>query len=78
MKNNKYSHLDSVFVSVAVETRSSFGPQKKVGHYLRSMALDDNSHQYLLPKFSVAVQRGNAATVVGSLPWASKMDDVEI
>ena len=51
---------------------------KELGHRLTSVTLDDSLHQYLLQKISVAVQWGNAASVVGSLPWASKMDDVEI
>ena len=44
---------------------------------MRSETLDENSHQYLAQKFSVAVQ-GSAASAVGSLPWGSKMDDEEI
>ena len=59
-----------------------FGPQTKalkLGQHLKSLTLDENSHQYLLQKKnSVAVQQGNAASVVGSLPWASKMENVGI
>ena len=64
LKNNKYSHQYSayIFVPVAVETCGSFGPQtkaflKELGHHLRSVTSDVNSHQYLLQKISVAVQR---------------------
>ena len=88
LKNIKYSHLDSAykFVLVAVETFYSFNYQtkafflwKELGHHLRPVTWDENSHQYFCAKkISVTVQRRNTASVVGSLPWASKMDDVDI
>ena len=51
---------------------------KELVHRQTSVTLNSNSHQFLLQKISVAVQWGNTASVVGSLPWAFKMDDVKI
>ena len=73
-----------MFVLVAVKTCSSFGPPnkgvflKELGHHLIPVTVNENFHKYLLRKISVAVQLRNASSVLGSLPWASKMEDVQI
>ena len=74
LKSSKYAHLDSnyVFMPVAVETMGAFGQQslsfvKDLGHRLKFATDDPNSLQYLIQRLSVAVQRGNAASVLGSL-----------
>ena len=80
LKNKKYPHLDSayIFISVAMKTCSSFRPPnkgfflKELGRWLASVTLDDNYTNI----YYKAMQQGNAASVVGSLPWASKMDDL--
>ena len=72
-KKAKYSHLDSshFFVPVAVETLGVMGPE--AGHFFRDLGRriaaatsDPLSHQYLLQRVAVAVQRGNAAAVLGT------------
>ena len=83
LKNNKYSHLDSELhiFTCSCGDMPLFQPQtkaflKELGHQLRSVTLNENSHQYLLQRISVAVQRERS--IVGSLPCASRMEDVEI
>ena len=73
-KVSKYCHLDTCyqFVPVAVETCVTFGPQtgeffRELGQLVRRATLEPNAYEYLVQKFSVAVQRGNAASVLGSL-----------
>ena len=74
IKVSKYSHLDSsyLFVPVAVETCGAFGPNaqdflRDLGRRVKTATLEDNAYQYLVQRISVAVQRGNAASVLGSL-----------
>ena len=72
-KKAKYSHLDSshFFVPVVVETLGVMGPE--AGHFFRDLGRriaaatsDPLSHQYLIQRVAVAVQRGNAAAVLGT------------
>ena len=67
---DKCSHLDAsfAFVPVAVETCGAFGPE--AGEFWRRVmrATDEaNAYQYLVQRIAMAVQRGNAASVLGSL-----------
>ena len=72
-KKRKYSHLDRChsFVPVAIETTGVFGPDtvqflRELGRRLQLVSADHNSFTYLVQRLSVAVQRGNAASVMGS------------
>ena len=73
-KVQKYKHLDSCnfFTPVAIETTGVFGPRtteflKELGHRLRQVSGEANSYAYLTQRLSVAVQRGNAASVLGTM-----------
>ena len=66
------------FTPVAIETSGVFGPKtteflKELGHRLRQVSGEANSFAYLTQRLSVAVQRGNAASVLGTI----KMDSEE-
>ena len=72
-KKRKYSHLDQchLFVPVAIETTGVFGPETmeflwELGRRLQLVSADHNSFTYLIQRLSVAVQRGNAASVLGT------------
>ena len=71
-KNQKYSHLSSshCFVPVAVETLGVFGKEahrffREVAQRMKLATDEQLALQYLLQRISVAVQRGNAAAVLG-------------
>ena len=71
---SKYCHLDACyqFVPLAVETCGTFRPQageffRELGRRVRRATLEPNAYQYLVQRISVVVQRGNAASVLGSL-----------
>ena len=73
-KISKHSHLDLtyMFVPVAVEMSGIFGPQslkftEDLGPRLRTATDEANSKQYLLQRISVAIQKGNKASVLGTL-----------
>ena len=77
-KKRKYSHLDQchLFAPVAIETTGVFGPEtmeflRELGCCIQLVSADHNSTTYLIQRLSVAVQRGNAASVLGS---AGNMD----
>ena len=65
---------------MAIETTGVFGPRttqffKELGHRLRQVSGEANSYAYLARRLSVAVQRGNAASVLGTMKVDS--DDEE-
>ena len=73
-------HLDSCyfFTPVVIETSGVLGPKtteflKELGHRLRQVSGEANSFAYLTQRLSVAIQRGNAASVLGTI----KMDSQE-
>ena len=73
-KMQKYKHLDSChfFTPVAIETTGVFGPRtndflKELGHRLRQVSGEANSFSYLTQRLSVAIQRGNSASVMGTM-----------
>ena len=81
-KTLKYAHLNSThhFVPVAVETTGVFGPEvmtlvRELGRRVRAVTGEPRSLQFLLQGTAVAIQRGNAAAVLGT---SSPMDNVFI
>ena len=79
-KRSKYAHLDAShhFVPVAVETSGVLGPEahhflKDFGRRLREAAGEQRSFQFLLQRVSVAVQRGNATAVLGSMKGSTDL-----
>ena len=73
-KRDKYQFLSQThhFVPVAVETSGVFGPDafelfREIGGRIRTLTLEKNSRAYLIQQVSVAIQRGNAASVLGTL-----------
>ena len=72
-KKSKYSFLDSghSFLPVVCESSGVIGPLalaflRELGSRLSQISGEPKSHQYLLQRVSVAVQRGNTASVMGS------------
>ena len=81
-KNLKYDHLDSVyqFQPIAVETCGTVGPDshiflKELGRRLRMATGEPKSYAFLLQRLSVAIQTGNAASVMGSIPVSLEDSD---
>ena len=73
-KKRKYSHLVAThcFTAVAVETLGVFGQDahaffREVARRVRSPTDDSQARQYLVQRVSVAIQRGNAAVVLGCI-----------
>ena len=73
-KHSKHTHLESThhFVPVAVETLRALGPEassllKEIAHHISLARGKERAHEFLLQRVAVAVQRGNAASVFGSM-----------
>ncbi|XP_041969242.1 uncharacterized protein LOC121726080 [Aricia agestis] len=80
-KRRKYECLgqDFIFLPFGVETLGPWGPSAKVLFKDLSQRLVDKSNDpragaYLGQRISLAIQRGNAASVIGTLPAASDLD----
>ena len=77
-KKQKYSHLNSShhFVPVAVETLGVFGCEahtlfRDISCRIFSVTQDPLAHQYLIQRVVVAIQRGNAAAVLGTISYGT-------
>ena len=75
LKHSKYASISAthIFVPVAVETLGPWNLEglnfiKELGRRLSRVTSDPRETSFLLQRISVAVQRGNAASFLGSLP----------
>ncbi|KAG7312232.1 hypothetical protein JYU34_001704 [Plutella xylostella] len=75
MKGRKYASLGEgyMFVPFGVETLGPWGPEarrlvKEIGSRLKEVTRDPRAGSYLAQRISIAIQRGNAASVLGTLP----------
>ena len=73
-KHSKYAHLESThhFVLVVVETLGALGPEassflKEIARRIFFARGVERAHEFLLQRGAVAVQRGNAVSVLGSM-----------
>ena len=73
-KKARYAHLEAthLFTPVAIETLGAFGQEAR--SFLRELAYrmslstgEPQSHQFLIQRVAVAVQWGNAASILGSV-----------
>ena len=72
-KQLKYAHLGPghIFTPIAIESSGVFGTETvkfltDLGHCLKLASGENSAYPFLLQRLSVAVQRGNAASVMGS------------
>lgn len=61
------------YVTVAIETLGTFGQEActfiaELGRRLRRSSCDPKATLYLYQRLSIALQRGNTAAILGSLP----------
>ena len=73
-KRLKYVELEAShhFIPVAIEISGVCGPDAlqflyKLGHRLKAETREPRSLQFLFQRISVAIQRGNAAAVLGTI-----------
>ena len=83
-KTVKYLDLinqNYIFIPFAVETLGSWDNQaitfvNQLGSLLRNITSEPRSKSFLIQRISIAIQRGNAACVMGTFPQNSKLDEL--
>ena len=82
LKMVKYANLTPThhFVPVGVETCGTFGPQalslfRELGQRLKKATGEQRSYQFLIQRVSVAIQTGNAISVLGTLDQPSRTSE---
>ena len=68
-------------VPIAVETFGAWGPEgahliKSIGKKIQDLTGEKRSTFFLFQSVSMAVQRGNAASVLGTLKSGEKLDEI--
>ena len=84
VKQPKYQSLAAlhIFIPVAVETLlGAIGDEAPVflhdlGRRIAAVTAEPRSFQFLMQRLSVAVQRGNAACVLGTVPTSHGLDEL--
>ena len=82
-KISKYRSLAAMysFIPVAVETMGVLGDEataffRELGRRIAAVTNEPKSFQFLMQRLSVAVQRGNAACVLGTAPVSLGLDEL--
>jgi hypothetical protein len=84
-KRRKYAGVAGVykFCPFGVETFGPFGEEaldlvKDLGKRLFDATKEPRSRSYLVQRISIAIQRGNAACVLATIPHSSKLNEIYI
>jgi len=84
-KRRKYDFLleTFLFVPVAVETSGVFGQEglrliKAIGQRLKELTDEPRATAFLLQRISIAIQRGNVASIFGTLPPGKELEELFI
>ena len=79
----KYEELrkDYYMVPIAVETFGAFGPEgasliKTIGKRIQDLTGEKRSTFFLFQSIFIAVQRGNAASILGTVKSCRKLDEI--
>ena len=82
-KSQKYANLEEshIFAPVCVETFGPWGPSalgliKEIGSKIAESTGEPRSTSFLMQSIGMAVQRGNAISVLGTLPATSNLDEI--
>ena len=82
-KNSKYKCLanDYHFVPIGIETFGSWGSEghkliKSIGKKVFEATGEKRSTSYLFQRISMAIQRGNASCVLGTVPKSDDLDKI--
>ena len=81
-KTKKYQELanDYYFVPIGIETYGSWGPEglkliKTIGAKMKEATGERKSTFFLTQSISMAIQRGNASCVLGTVPHSEGLED---
>ena len=81
-KIRKYDKLTNNyhFIPIAIETFGAWGQEglkfiKEIGKKITQKTQDKNATNHIIQAISMAVQRGNATSIMGTLGPQKKLDD---
>ena len=84
-KSNRYKGSTPLFhfVPICAETLGAWGPRaiaflNKVGEKIRETSGEPRSTSFLFQRLSVAITRGNAASILGTYPAAPPLEEVSL
>jgi len=84
-KTKKYEFLDGayIFAPIAVETtgvwaKDSLRVVEDIGRRITEVSGEKRATSFLLQRLSIAVQRGNVAAVLGTLPPGKELEEIYI
>ena len=84
-KRRKYAHATDLykFSPFGVETMGPFGEEaldlvNDLGKRLFGATKEPRSRSFLVQRISIAIQRGNAACVLATIPFSSKLNEIYI
>ena len=82
-KHNKYKDLKDnyLFTPIAIETFGSWWPEslsfiKEVGRQVQENTGEKRATSYLIQSLSMTVQRGNAASILGTVGETNKLEEI--
>ena len=82
-KFDHYANLRDqfVFVPVATETSGVFGKLaldlfKKIGSKISEKTHEKRATSYFIQRISLAIQRGNVASILGTLPPSKNLNEI--
>ena len=83
VKFSKYeeNRKDYHMIPIAIETFGAWGTEgssfiKSIGQKIQGLTGNKRSTFYLFQSFSIAVQRGNAASILGTVKPGKKLDEI--
>lgn len=76
-----YDHLKEQFIFVAAETSGVFGKHalkllKKIGSKITEVTKEKRATSYLFQRISIAIQRGNVASILGTIPPSKNLTEL--
>ena len=82
-KTSKYTELaeNYMFVPIGVETLGSWGTEglklvKSIGKKVMEATGEKRSTFYIFQSISIAIQRGNASCILGTVPHSEGLDEI--
>ena len=82
-KNNKYKDLTNnyAFIPIVVETFGSWGQEglkfvKEIGKKIQENTGEKRATSYLMQSLSMTIQRGNSASIMGTVGPTRKLDEI--
>lgn len=85
-EDHKYRHYNDlmdqfIFVPIATETSGIYGTVglqliKKIGSKIKAVTNEKRATSYLIQRIAITIQRGNVASIFGTLPRSKNLGEI--